>query len=129
MTQQNFLRRAFLGSIVALVLCLSMLIGITFAWFTDSVSSDNNQIVAGNLDIELYHTDGEHAGPYGDFLISAVLCRLLTGDVSDAVSGSGFSFIGGKVSREKPTVLEDKQQIAIELEKEKTDFILSAVRA
>ena len=57
MTQTNFLRRAFLGSIVALVLCLSMLIGITFAWFTDSVSSDNNQIIAGNLDVELYHTN------------------------------------------------------------------------
>jgi predicted ribosomally synthesized peptide with SipW-like signal peptide len=34
-----------------------MLIGTTYAWFTDSVSSDNNTIQAGNLDIELYHTN------------------------------------------------------------------------
>ena len=42
-------------------------------------------------DIELYHTDGEHAGPYGDFLIAAVFCRLLTGRVSDEVSGMGIN--------------------------------------
>ena len=80
-------------------------------------------------DIELYHTDGEHAGPYGDFLIAAVLCRLLTGAVSDAVSGMGFSFLGERVDMQKPTVQEDKNLISVELDKEKTDFILSAVRA
>lgn len=80
-------------------------------------------------DIELYHTDGEHAGPYGDFLIAAVLCRLLTGAVSDSVSGMGFSFLGGKVDMKKPAVQEDKNLIGVELDKEKTDFILSAVRA
>ncbi len=31
----------------------TMLIGSTFAWFTDSVTSGKNKIVAGNLDIEL----------------------------------------------------------------------------
>lgn len=80
-------------------------------------------------DIELYHTDGEHAGPYGDFLIAAVLCRLLTGEISDAVSGMGFSFLGGAVDMKKPAVKEDRNLIGVELDKEKTDFILSAVRA
>ena len=80
-------------------------------------------------DIELYHTDGEHAGPYGDFLIAAVLCRLLTGSVSDSVSGMGFSFVGRKVEWEKPVVLEDKNLICVELDREQTDFILGAVNA
>jgi predicted ribosomally synthesized peptide with SipW-like signal peptide len=35
-----------------------MLIGTTFAWFTDSVTSANNIIKSGNLDVELqYSTD------------------------------------------------------------------------
>lgn len=31
----------------------------TYAWFTDSVTSANNIITAGNLNIELYHSDGK----------------------------------------------------------------------
>ena len=48
-------KRALLMSVLAMVLCVSMLIGTTFAWFTDSVTSSNNRIQAGNLDIELYY--------------------------------------------------------------------------
>lgn len=40
-------------SALSLFLCFSMLIGTTFAWFTDEVTSDVNKIVAGNLDVEL----------------------------------------------------------------------------
>ena len=50
---RNMAKRAFFLSILALMLCFMMLIGTTFAWFTDSVSSDNNTIQAGNLDVEL----------------------------------------------------------------------------
>ncbi len=51
-------KRALLSSVLALVLCVSMLVGTTFAWFTDSVTSGNNKIVAGNLDVVLqYKTD------------------------------------------------------------------------
>ena len=47
------------ASVLALVLCVSMLLGTTFAWFTDSVSSDRNTIAAGNLDVTLeYLKDG-----------------------------------------------------------------------
>ncbi len=48
-------KRALLMSVVSMLLCCTMLIGTTFAWFTDSVTSGVNQIVAGNLDIELYN--------------------------------------------------------------------------
>ena len=50
-------KKALFSSVVALILCFSMLVGTTFAWFTDEVKSGMNQIVAGNLDVELYHAD------------------------------------------------------------------------
>ncbi len=40
-------------SVLALMLCLSMLVGTTFAWFTDSVKSGVNKIVAVILEVEL----------------------------------------------------------------------------
>ncbi len=57
MTRKNITRRAFVTSVIALILCCSMLVGTTFAWFTDSVASGMNHIRAGNLDVELYHSD------------------------------------------------------------------------
>ena len=48
-------KRALLSSALALVVCISMLIGTTYAWFTDSVTSTNNIIKSGNLDVELYY--------------------------------------------------------------------------
>lgn len=43
--------------IVALVLCMTTMVGSTLAWFTDEVTSANNIIESGNLDIELYVSD------------------------------------------------------------------------
>lgn len=57
MTKMKSVKRALFSSLVSLVLSCSMLVGTTFAWFTDSVESATNQIVAGNLDVELYHAD------------------------------------------------------------------------
>ena len=56
MTNRKTTRRALVLSLLSLLLCCSMLVGTTFAWFTDSVTSGNNQIVAGNLDIELEYS-------------------------------------------------------------------------
>lgn len=47
-------KRALLTSVMALLLCFTMLLGTTFAWFTDSAVSANNKITAGTLDVELY---------------------------------------------------------------------------
>ena len=52
-------KRALLASTMALILCFSMLLGTTYAWFTDSVTSGTNIIAAGNLDVELYHSDSK----------------------------------------------------------------------
>ena len=49
-------KRALVLSLLSLLLCMSMLVGTTFAWFTDSVQSGNNQIIAGNLDVEMYYS-------------------------------------------------------------------------
>lgn len=50
-------KRALLTSIIAMLLCFSMLLGTTFAWFTDEATSTGNNIVAGTLDIALYHVE------------------------------------------------------------------------
>ena len=44
-------------SLISLLLCFSMLVGTTFAWFTDTVVTGLNTIAAGNLDVELYHSN------------------------------------------------------------------------
>ena len=58
MTNKKSTKRALLFSVLSLVLCFSMLVGTTFAWFTDSVTSANNIIQSGNLDITLEYYDG-----------------------------------------------------------------------
>ncbi len=56
MTKTKSTKRALLMSMLSMLLCIAMLVGSTFAWFTDSVTSGNNKILAGNLDVELEYT-------------------------------------------------------------------------
>ena len=58
MTNRKSTKRALLGSVVAMVLCLAMLVGATFAWFTDTASTGVNKIQAGNLDVQLVDENG-----------------------------------------------------------------------
>ena len=51
MTKKRSAKNAFISSLVMLCLCVTMLVGTTFAWYTDSVTSGRNTIVAGSLDI------------------------------------------------------------------------------
>ena len=57
MTNRKSTKRALLGSIMAMVLCLAMLVGATFAWFTDTASTGVNKIQAGKLDVALEMKD------------------------------------------------------------------------
>lgn len=50
-------KKTIIISMVSLWFCIIILIGSTFAWFKDNVSNKNNKIIAGNLDVELYHTN------------------------------------------------------------------------
>ena len=60
MTSSKSTKRALISSALAILMCVAMLIGTTFAWFTDTASTGVNKIVAGNLDIEVKYTlDGE----------------------------------------------------------------------
>lgn len=58
MTKTKNTKHALLTSGLALVMCVSMLIGSTFAWFTDSVTSKGNIIKSGTLDVEMYWAKG-----------------------------------------------------------------------
>lgn len=58
MTKIKSTKRALLLSGLALLTCVAMLVGSTYAWFTDSVTSSGNKIVSGNLDIELWMHNG-----------------------------------------------------------------------
>lgn len=57
MTNSKSTKRALVTSALAILMCVAMLIGTTFAWFTDTASTDVNKIQAGNLDIELQMKD------------------------------------------------------------------------
>ena len=55
MTNSKSTKRALLTSVLALLMCVTMLVGATFAWFTDTASTEVNKIQAGNLDIEVQY--------------------------------------------------------------------------
>ncbi len=59
MTNSKSTKRALVSSAFAVFMCVAMLIGTTFAWFTDTASTSVNSIKSGNLDIEVeYSLDG-----------------------------------------------------------------------
>ena len=55
MTNSKSTKRALLTSVLALLMCVAMLVGATFAWFTDTASTGVNKIQAGNLDLEVQY--------------------------------------------------------------------------
>lgn len=56
-------KRALAYSVISLLLCISMLLGTTFAWFTDDVTSGVNRIIAGNLDVDVFWAE-DYNGPW-----------------------------------------------------------------
>ena len=59
MTSSKSTKRALVSSALAILMCAAMLIGTTFAWFTDTASTAVNKIQSGNLDVALeMSTDG-----------------------------------------------------------------------
>ena len=59
MKKQNSTRKSLMLSAVALLCCFVMLLGTTYAWFTDTVTSAGNTIQSGSLKIDLLHKTGE----------------------------------------------------------------------
>ena len=58
MNSKKATKHALMSSVVVLLLCCAMLIGTTFAWFTDTASTAVNKIQAGTLDVALEMYDG-----------------------------------------------------------------------
>ena len=60
MSNKKATKRALLTSITALAMCVVMLVGTTFAWFTDTATANVNKIQAGKLDValEMQKADG-----------------------------------------------------------------------
>lgn len=54
MTNETKRKVGIIGNIVAIIVCLAMLMGTTFAWFTDSETNSGNVIKSGALNLEAY---------------------------------------------------------------------------
>ena len=59
MTSSKSTKRALISSALALLMCVAMLIGTTFAWFTDTASTGVNKIVSGNLKVDIIGADSD----------------------------------------------------------------------
>ena len=88
MTSSKSTKRALISSTLALLMCVAMLIGTTFAWFTDTASTGVNKIVSGNLKVDIIGADSDShieklnftkaAGAEGEALLWEPGCRYLT---------------------------------------------------
>ena len=88
MNTKKATKRALLTSVTALVMCVVMLVGTTFAWFTDTASTGVNKIVAGNLKVDIIGENSENhvsmlnftkaAGAEGEELFWEPGCRYVT---------------------------------------------------
>ena len=59
MTNSKSTKRALFTSALAMLMCVAMLIGTTFAWFTDTASTAVNKIQSGTLDVELWKANDD----------------------------------------------------------------------
>ena len=59
MKHKNSTKRTLALSLLVMLLCVAMLVGTTFAWFTDSASTGVNKIQAGTLDVALEMKDAQ----------------------------------------------------------------------
>ena len=57
MTNLKSLKRALFSTVLSIALCVCMLVGTTYAWFTDTATSKGNTITTGTLDVDLFVHD------------------------------------------------------------------------
>ena len=58
MARSKTTKRALVASACATLMCVAMLIGTTFAWFTDTASTSVNKIQSGTLKVQLVDAQG-----------------------------------------------------------------------
>ena len=88
MTNSKSTKRALVSSALAILMCVAMLIGTTFAWFTDTASTGVNKIVSGNLKVDIIGANSDShiekldftkaTGAEGENLLWEPGCRYLT---------------------------------------------------
>ena len=88
MTSSKSTKRALISGALALLMCVAMLIGTTFAWFTDTASTGVNKIVSGNLKVDIIGANSDShiekldftkaTGAEGENLLWEPGCRYLT---------------------------------------------------
>ena len=88
MTSSKSTKRALISSALAIFMCVAMLIGTTFAWFTDTASTGVNKIVSGNLKVDIIGENSDShistlnfqkaAGAQGEQILWEPGCRYLT---------------------------------------------------
>lgn len=83
-------KRALAMSFVSVFLCVCMLVGTTFAWFTDSATSSVNTIQAGNLDVVL---EKSTAGLWVNAEGQTIAFRPQQGNASDILWEPGCTFV------------------------------------
>ena len=59
MKNSKSIKRALVSSALSILMCVAMLIGTTFAWFTDIASTGVNKIQAGTLDVDIVDKNGD----------------------------------------------------------------------
>ena len=59
MKSKKTVRKALWMSMLSIALCLTMLVGTTFAWFTDTATTAVNRIQSGTLKVDIVKEDGE----------------------------------------------------------------------
>ncbi len=63
---KNTTKRSLLASVFALVLCVAMLVGSTFAWFTDTATTGVNKITSGKLDVKLSYAKNKNCTEWAE---------------------------------------------------------------
>ena len=116
MNNKRATKRALLTSVMALVMCVVMLVGTTFAWFTDTASTGVNKIVSGNLKVDIIGADNENhveklnfknaAGAEGEALLWEPGCRYLT--VGFRIANKGNLALKWKAEINKDNIVDGK---------------------
>ena len=116
MNNKKATKRALLTSVMALVMCVVMLVGTTFAWFTDTASTGVNKIVSGNLKVDIIGADSDShieklnfknaAGAEGEALLWEPGCRYLT--VGFRIANKGNLALKWKAEINKDNIVNGK---------------------
>ena len=116
MTSNKSTKRAVLTSTMAILMCVAMLIGTTFAWFTDTASTGVNRIESGKLEVDIIGENSDAhiatlnfkkaAGAENERLLWEPGCRYVTEGFK--IANTGNLALKWKAQVNKDNVVNDK---------------------